>query len=247
MIGATLFAFSTITAFLLFIRVRRKNNLLKEQQKNIEDANHQLSQSLEDKEVLYKELNHRVKNNLMVLSGLIYLQQQTEKGDSKNNELYTALRNRIQTMAIVHEKLYGINSTNNINFQEYLEELIPLISNSFKKGDIIMPYSVKCMTLFLPINKAIPLALIFNELITNSIKHSTNESLAKGIEIESQTNENETIVVFKDYGPEIPTEINFSKPSSMGMKIVNLMTHQLKATLAHESTENGLKFTISFN
>lgn len=246
-IGILLFGLSTVTALLLFLRVRKNNKLLTEQQKSIELTNEMLSNSLGEKETLYKELNHRVKNNLMVLSSLIYLQQHSENSEDSINDLYTALRNRIQTMAIVHEKLYGINDTKNINFQNYLEELIPLIYSSFKKGDIIMPYTVRCMSLFLPINKAIPLALIFNELITNSIKHATNDSLAKGIEIESHTDENGTVVQFKDFGPEFPIEINFSNPSSMGMKIVNLMTQQLKATLEHQSTESGLRFTIRFN
>lgn len=246
-IGILLFGLSTVTALLLFLRVRKNNKLLTEQQKSIELTNEMLSNSLGEKETLYKELNHRVKNNLMVLSSLIYLQQHSENSEDSINDLYTALRNRIQTMAIVHEKLYGINDTKNINFQNYLEELIPLIYSSFKKGDIIMPYNVRCMSLFLPINKAIPLALIFNELITNSIKHATNDSLAKGIEIESHTDENGTVVQFKDFGPEFPIEINFSNPSSMGMKIVNLMTQQLKATLEHQSTESGLRFTIRFD
>ncbi len=245
--GTSLFAISTLTAFLLFIRVRRKNHLLNEQQKSIELTNEQLSNSLDEKELLYKELNHRVKNNLMVLSGLIYLQQEAKGGEGLDNDLYTALRNRIQTMAIVHEKLYAINSTNNINFQEYLEELIPLIYNSFKKGDIIMPYTIKCMTLFLPINKAIPLALIFNELITNSIKHSTEQSLALGVVIKSETDEAGTFIEFKDLGSEISEDINFSNTHSMGMKIVNLMTQQLKATLEHQSTQSGLIFTLKFN
>uniref|UniRef100_UPI0040471966 sensor histidine kinase n=3 Tax=Roseivirga sp. TaxID=1964215 RepID=UPI0040471966 len=246
-IGILLFGLSTVTALLLFLKVRKNNKLLTDQQKSIELTNEMLLNSLDEKEALYKELNHRVKNNLTVLSSLIYLQQHSKNSEDSINDLYTALRNRIQTMAIVHEKLYGINNAKNINFQNYLEDLIPLIYSSFRKGDIIMPYTVRCMSLFLPINKAIPLALIFNELITNSIKHSTDDSLAKGIHIESHTDENATVITFEDFGPQFPIEINFSNPSGMGMKIVNLMTQQLKATLEHQSTESGLRFTIKFN
>jgi len=244
--GSTLLAISTITSILLFLRVRGKNRQLNEQQNSIEETNKQLSNSLHEKEVLYRELNHRVKNNLMVLSGLIYLQQQSES-NTENHELYKALRNRIQTMAIVHEKLYGIESSTNINFQEYLEELVPLIYNSFKKDDTIMPYTIRCMTLFLPINKAIPLALIFNELVTNSIKHANNEALTNGILIEAESDGQETIVYYKDSGRGLPKDFDLTQSKSMGMKIVNLMSEQLRAKLSYHSSNEGLRFTISFN
>lgn len=245
-IGASLFGISTITVIILFFRVRGKNELLNEQQKNIEKSNQQLSNSLYEKEVLYKELNHRVKNNLMVLSGLIYLQQQSDPSP-ENEELYKALRNRIQTMAIVHEKLYGIDSSTNINFQDYLEELVPLIYNSLKKGDTIMPYTIRCMTLFLPIDKAIPLALIFNELITNSIKHASSDALEKGIVIEADTDNRTIRIVYQDSGRGIPEDFDITQSKSMGMKIVNLMTQQLRAKLDYKSNEQGLRFTIQFN
>lgn len=245
-IGASLFGISTITVIILFFRVRGKNELLNEQQKNIEKSNQQLSNSLHEKEVLYKELNHRVKNNLMVLSGLIYLQQQSDPSP-ENEELYKALRNRIQTMAIVHEKLYGIDSSTNINFQDYLEELVPLLYNSLKKGNTIMPYTIRCMTLFLPIDKAIPLALIFNELITNSIKHASSDALEKGIIIEADAENGTTTIVYQDSGKGIPEDFDITQSKSMGMKIVNLMTQQLRAKLDYKSSEQGLRFTIQFN
>lgn len=245
-IGSSLLAISTITTIFLFLRVRGKNRLLNVQQTSIETTNQELSKSLNEKEVLYKELNHRVKNNLMVLSGLIYLQQKSDNTE-ETNDLYTALRNRIQTMAIVHEKLYGINSSTNINFQEYLEELIPLIYNSLKKDDSIMPYTIRCMTLFLPIHKAIPLALIFNELITNSIKHATPQALKEGILIEAETDGDLVNINYSDSGKGLPDDFDLSKSESMGMKIVNLMSQQLKAKTIFPSTEKGLRFTIEFS
>ena len=244
--GTSLLALSTITSILLFLRVRGKNRLLNDQQSAIELTNHELSNSLNEKEVLYKELNHRVKNNLMVLSGLIYLQQKADKSD-QNEALYTALRNRIQTMAIVHEKLYGINSSININFQEYLEELVPLIYNSFRKDDVIMPYTIRCMTLFLPIHNAIPLALIFNELITNSIKHANSRGLEQGIVIEAETKGDEFTIQYQDFGEGLPLDFDLEKSTSMGMKIVNLMSQQLKATPVFTSSDEGLRFTITFS
>ena len=245
-IGSSLLAITTITTIFLLLRVRGKNRLLNEQQTSIEITNQELSKSLNEKEVLYKELNHRVKNNLMVLSGLIYLQQKSDNS-KETNDLYTALRNRIQTMAIVHEKLYGINSSANINFQEYLEELIPLIYNSLKKDDSIMPYTIRCMTLFLPIHKAIPLALIFNELITNSIKHASPESLKDGVIIEAETEGDEVTIKYVDYGEGLPEGFNLEKSESMGMKIVNLMSKQLKAKTSFPFAEKGLRFTIEFS
>ncbi len=243
-VSSVLLGASTLTVVLLFLRVRRKNQQLNLQQAAIESTNEQLSHSLEEKELLYRELNHRVKNNLMVLSGLIYLQQ--EEDPDGNNELYTALRNRIQTMAIVHEKLYGINSSKNINFQDYLVELVPLVFNSLKKGNGHMPFTIRCKALFLPIDKAIPLALIFNELITNSIKHSTPQSLEKGIVIQCRKENNLTIIEYSDFGPGIKGSGQSGATGSMGMRIIKLMVMQLKATLKRLPTHEGLSFEIRF-
>ncbi len=244
--GSTLLAISTLTVVFLFLRVRKKNSQLSIQQEAIAKTNEQLSYSLEEKEVLYKELNHRVKNNLMVLSGLIYLQEQTDE-DRGNHGLYGALRNRIQTMAMVHEKLYGLESTTRVNFQEYLEELSPLICNTFRKGSGHIPINISCKELSLPINKAIPLALIFNELITNSIKHLNDKALAQGISISCKNDNGSTLIEYRDHGNGLPTGFDLSASKSMGMRIVNLMIQQLKATFSHHSSDEGLRFTIRFD
>lgn len=244
--GSTLLAISTLTVVFLFLRVRKKNFQLSVQQEAIEKTNEQLSYSLEEKEVLYKELNHRVKNNLMVLSGLIYLQEQTDENESSHN-LYAALRNRIQTMAMVHEKLYGLESTTRVNFQEYLEELSPLICNTFRKGSGHIPINIDCKELSLPINKAIPLALIFNELITNSIKHLDSDALANGIFISCRNDNGATLIEYRDHGSGLPIGLELSTSKSMGMRIVNLMIQQLKATFDHTSSDEGLRFTIRFD
>ena len=149
-------------------------------------------------------------------------------------------------MAIVHEKLYGINSSKNINFQDYLEELVPLVFNSLKKGNGHMPFTIQCKALFLPIDKAIPLALIFNELITNSIKHSTPQSLEKGIVIQCRKENNLTIIEYSDFGPGIKGSGQSGATGSMGMRIIKLMVMQLKATLKRLPTHEGLSFEIRF-
>lgn len=244
---AFLFLSGILVISKLFLNVRKSNNQLKNQQEEIAEKNEKLSRSVEEKELLYKELNHRVKNNLMVLSSLIYLQQESDQQlDEESRYLYQSLRNRIQTMAIVHEKLYGENSSPYINLEEYLKELAPLIFRSLHKGRIDdFPMQISCQNVNLPINQAIPLALVFNELITNSIKHGTEESLRKGIQIESNRDQQVTRIKYSDFGKGVAEALNLEKTKSMGMKIIKLMTKQLKATIRQLSTTEGLSFEIT--
>lgn len=231
----------------LFANTKKNNQRLKQQQRTIEDKNQALSQVIEEKETLYKELNHRVKNNLMVLSGLIYLQKESdENATPERAELYDSLRNRIQTMAIVHEKLYGNNGAAYVDFEDYLKELITLIFVSFTQQNTeSIPFTISCMDLKLPIGQAIPLALTFNELITNSIKHGSEELLEKGIEITSKVNAQEIKINYTDSGKGIPPSFDLNESKTMGMRIIKLMIIQLKGKVEFPKVESGFKAEIT--
>jgi len=225
----------------LFLRIRKNNVNLKSQQRIIRRTNEELTKAVEERELLYKELNHRVKNNLMVLSGLIYIQEETD-GNEENKKLYEVLRLRIQSIALVHEKLYGMNTTTEINFQEFLRELISLNFSTLKGGSEISS-SVACQNLKVPIDEAIPLALIFNELINNVKKHALNNG-ASSIQIKAKQTPEEIDICFKDSGRGLPKNFDWRQSSSMGMKIIHLMSQQLKASAKFENEADGLLFEI---
>lgn len=240
-VAALLFLVLGGTAMALFYSVRKNNQVLSDQQKIIEATNNELSNALVQKNVLFKELNHRVKNNLTVLSGLVYLQESSDINGSKST-LYQSLRHRIESMAIVHQNLYEFNDAVNVNFQQYLEQLINNIAGAFSIGDKVSS-EIDCDGLMVDINKAVPLAMIINELVTNSFKYAFSGDSKDKIKINSRIEGGKRIICYADNGPGL-SEQDLEKPKSLGMRLVNLMTNQLKGTLVYEGNENGAVFRI---
>ena len=240
---AIIFSSLALFTFSLLRKVRRSNVILTESQEAIQQSNLELKEVISEKEILYKELNHRVKNNLTVLSGLIYMQEDLMK-DENGRKLYKTLRNRIQTMAYVHEKLYSLTNSTKINFQDYLSELVPVLYESQTKTNIILDFQLNCRSLQLNIDKAIPLALIFNELITNTVKHGTSTQGKNLISIEATCLENNFRIEYKDSGPGLPPDYDIRKKDSMGIKIINMMITQLKARITQNSSKQGITYII---
>lgn len=234
----------------LFIRVRKKNALLNLQQITIKEKNLALEESVEEKEVLYKELNHRVKNNLMVLSSLIYLQQENEVHKTpEKDSLFDSLKYRIQSMAIVHKKLYGSDGATSVNLSSYIEELALLIVTSSVQNIEEIPIRIESDQIMLLLSEAIPLALILNELITNTVKHVNEKNLREGIDFKCSKSGKMLHMHYQDYGNGLPTGYKLDSYNSMGMKIIILMTRQLKGTYEIPESKNGfsIHFSIPFS
>ncbi len=240
----TLFSFLIAgLGLFLFLRFRLKNRKLNEQQQIIEETNVELKTALDEKDVLFKELNHRVKNNLTVLSGLVFLQEANETEDGPKQTMAT-LRNRIQAMAMVHEKLYSITTAKEIAFQDYLEELIPALIQSLSKQSIDVQTDIDCQGLTLPIDEAVPLALIFNEWITNSLKYASQDSKTLSIQITGNKRESGFFVIYADNGPGLDHKKPIN-PQSMGLKLIDMLVKQLNGEIEQNSSDKGLKFEVT--
>jgi two-component sensor histidine kinase len=232
---------AVVSAF-LFFRFRKKNALLRLQQETIRNTNAKLTDAIDQKNVLYKELNHRVKNNLTILSGLIYLQESGEKSE-KQKDLYKTLRERIQSMALVHQNLYEFNEALKINFQEYLRQLIPNIAAAFSNG-VKTSTEISCDNLIIEMDEAVPLAIIINEIITNSFKHAFRVGTVGQIQLWSETTNGKRVIHYRDNGPGMPNDYENINTQSLGMRLVKLMILQLKASLKYEGDQNGVYFKI---
>lgn len=232
----------TFVSVSLFFRFRKKNALLRSQQDIIQKTNAQLTNAVNQKNVLYRELNHRVKNNLTILSGLIYLQESIEK-DPGHQKLYQTLRHRIQSMAIVHQHLYAFNEAQNINFHEYLRQLLPEIAAAYN-GDKDVNTSISCNNLVVTIDEAVPMAMIINELITNSFKHAFQSSTKGEIKIWSGMEDEKRTIHYKDNGVGMPQNIEGEGLQSLGMHLINLMVQQLKGKLFYEGGSDGVYYRI---
>ena len=165
-----IFGVSILLLVGLFIFYKNAKKLSK-QKDEINNKNLDLKVTLKQNEVLLKEVHHRVKNNLTILSGLFYLQEKETKNKEDENFLKEC-QNRINSMAMVHQKLYQTGDMSKINFGLYCKELLSSLSNSFFSKEKEIVFKIDHDEVFLDIEKAIPLALIITELVTNSFKYA---------------------------------------------------------------------------
>jgi PAS domain S-box-containing protein len=211
-------------------------------------AEEQIRASLREKEVLLKEIHHRVKNNLQVISSLLNLQARY----SKNKEVMNILResqDRIDSMALVHEKLYQSREIARIDFADYLYNLTDslLISYGVKSNDIVLNLDVD--NVLIGVDTAIPCGLIVSELVSNSLKYAFTSG-GKGeirVELHSHDRDNFTLIVGDD-GIGFPENLDFKKTESLGLQLVCTLTEQLDGWI--ELTRNksrGTEFRIFFS
>lgn len=206
----------------------------------------QIQESIEEREILIKEVHHRVKNNLQIISSLINLQTRY----LSNNNSITQLRetkNRVISMALIHEILYQSESVSRINFQKYIDSLVEKLSNTYKIDPDKINIEVKADNIYLNLQKGIPCSLIMNELISNSFKYAFPEGReGKGQIIVSLTKkDDEYTLIIKDNGIGLPPGVDFDKTKSVGLQLVHVLTLQIKGEIDYKS-ENGAEFILKF-
>ncbi|RPI76273.1 MAG: response regulator, partial [Ignavibacteriales bacterium] len=185
--------------------------------------------SLLEKEVLLKEIHHRVKNNLQVISSLLNLQSNSIN-DPESFEIFRESQNRIKSMALIHEKLYKSKNLLQINLEEYINDLISNVYQSYFGGSNHLPLKLKVKDIFLSVDTAISIGLIINELISNALKHAFNDNEVPNGEIEVHLNnevQNIYCLIVKDNGRGIPDNFNYKDPKTLGLRLVNSLVHQL--------------------
>ncbi|MDD1764009.1 MAG: PAS domain S-box protein [Methanobacteriaceae archaeon] len=203
-----------------------------------------IENSLKEKEILLKEIHHRVKNNLQIISSLISLQS-NRIDDEETLHLFRKTKNRIQSMALVHEKLYQSGDFTRINLAEYIQDLVLNILGSYQSSERIT-LEMDCEPVWININTAIPCALIINELVTNSIKHAFPHDKTGKIIIKLHQRDDQIIITCTDTGVGLPDDINLLQTSTLGLKLVRALTQQLKGKIKILSTP-GTSFEIYIN
>lgn len=215
---------------------------------DITDRKHsemQLKDSLRQKEILLKEIHHRVKNNLLVVTSLLDLQAMQVSEDSVLKVLKES-KNRVLSMALIHEKLYSSPDLSRVNFRDYLESLVNTLFTSYQARSSKIQHQVFAETIFLNIETANPCGLIVNELISNIVKHAFPEGESGRVEVRLSRNDENTIcLTVSDDGVGIPEEIDIHKTTSLGIQLVTLLSRQIRATVELKR-DGGTTFTISF-
>lgn len=204
-----------------------------------------LKVSLKEKEVLLKEVYHRVKNNLQITSSLLELQSAHVR-DEYDRELFRESQNRLSTMAMIHEQLYKTDNLSSINMQNYITSLVTGLLQSYDAGDVTSDIRVDD-TLF-TLDTAIPLGLIINEIVTNSLKYAFKKQDDKQNRLTIRLNkrsESMMQLTVADNGPGLPPKNIIESKKSLGMELIDALTSQLGGNL-DISNDGGAVFSITF-
>lgn len=202
--------------------------------------------SLKEKEILLREVHHRVKNNMQVVSSILNLQS-SYVSDEYALTLLKESQNRIKTMAYIHESLYQNKSFTSVNFSDYIYTLVNNIvqSYSYSREKIKLDLQIEKITLSL--DSSIPAGLIVNELITNSIKHAFPGTREGTISVNLRCENNFVILSVKDDGVGFADGVDFEHSNSLGLQLVNTLIEQIEGKLKFNSgKETGTKIQVAF-
>ena len=235
------------------------------------EAEERIKASLREKEVLLKEIHHRVKNNLQVVSSLLYLQSERISEPAILGMLQDS-RNRIRSMALVHERLYQAEDLSRIDFSEYVSDLANHLLGSYCLDPSAVTLEVIADDVVLDVNTAVPCGLIINELVSNSLKHAfpsysavqadplvpagghreggpwrTTDSGTDKIRIELCLDAGGQLqLLVSDSGVGLPEALDFRNTESLGLLLVNSLVHQLRGTV-ELNRQDGTEFRIMFS
>ncbi|NMO08268.1 sensor histidine kinase [Methanobacterium subterraneum] len=228
----------------IYAELGRLNNELTNAQRELTKKNIQLTKLNQQKEMLIKEVHHRVKNNLMIISSLLNLQSNYLK-DEESKEIFKESQNRAKSMALIHERLYRSADLKNIDFKEYITTLANDLYRTYVKDPSRVALELNIQDVNIDINAAIPLGLILNELITNSMKHAFPNGKDGAVSISFGKNDDEFILKVSDDGIGFPSDLDYTKTNSLGMQLVNSLTNQINGKIELDK-DHGTKFTITF-
>ncbi|MBN1501211.1 MAG: PAS domain S-box protein [Spirochaetes bacterium] len=204
-----------------------------------------LENSLIEKEILLKEIHHRVKNNLQLISSMLGLQQRQIE-EKKYRDLFIESQNRIKAIAIIHEKLYQSKDLSNINFKEYVQSFLNYLYQVYQDiaHEITMENNID--NIFMPVDIAIPCGLLINEITSNAFKHAFKDQNKGKIIINLSKTDNLYSIFISDNGSGISEELDISNSSTLGMKLIAAFIEQLNGK--YEIIKNpGTSYKITFN
>ncbi|NVB79773.1 MAG: PAS domain S-box protein [Kofleriaceae bacterium] len=210
----------------------------------VEERTHALVDALTEKEALLKEIHHRVKNNLQVISSMLRLQARRIPMPELR-DVFDESQQRIQTIALVHERLYQSRDLSNIGFDDYLKSLVENVMYAQNATDRGVTAITEVTGVSLPIQIAIPCGLIVNELVTNSLKHAFPGDRTGTITVSMQSEGNKIELSVADDGVGLPANVDPSKAKTLGLDLVYTFAEQLDATVAVRSAR-GTAFTLRF-
>lgn len=235
----SLFLVSSLCFILIIIVIARGNRRNKR-------INQELSYSIDEKQILFKEVHHRVKNNFQIISSLLNLQQGIEENPRSKKVLVDA-QGRIQSMALVHEMLYRKNEVKKIDFSVYAEELVSSIVSSFRNAKTELTYTIESSHESFDLELAVPLGLILNEAVTNSVKYAFEGRSEGNIFIQLKPIDSKNyLLLIRDDGVGIPDEFINGARETLGIELINILCEQLGGAVQIQN-QQGTEIRAVFN
>ncbi|MBJ7881354.1 sensor histidine kinase [Gelidibacter salicanalis] len=234
-----------IIIFYQFLKNTTLNRNLNLANSQINTKNSELEKSLFKIQTLIKEIHHRVKNNMQMISGVLSLQQEENNDEAVKSALEQS-KSRIHSMALVHEKLYGSVSLKEIKIKEYTEQLLEFVEEiiGVKDLNIIKTITIDDALIFNG-DTTSNLGLMLNELVTNSYKHAFEMDKVNTLEISIAKKEDHYELIYIDSGAGLPEGYNFEDSESLGMQLILILADQLNGHMTYTNNEKSI-FTIHF-
>lgn len=205
----------------------------------------QLRTSLTEKEVLLKEVHHRVKNNLQIISTLLELQSELIR-DAKDRELVQDSRNRIHSMSLLHQKLYQSKSFAYVDVRGYLEELTNHLLASTVADPSLIRLTIAAQDVFLSMDEMIPCGLIVNELVANALKHAFPGDCPGHITVSCSQGSGVVVLTVADDGIGLPADLEIANAETLGLQLVTMLARQLRGRLVIVEAVVGTTISVSF-
>jgi two-component sensor histidine kinase len=216
------------------------------------NAEEKLVASIQEKEVLLREIHHRVKNNLQLISGLLDMTRM-RSSDESTTGILTDMMLKIQTMAQIHTRLYESKQFGKISLTGQIQDQIRGLSNIYSRKETEICCEISPGEVFLPVDQAIPCALVVNEILSNAYKHAFKGKKHGTIEISAVLEKGRIRITVRDDGIGLPADFDISRTNSLGLKLIRtLVQYQLKGSLMFrsqnitEKCQKGTEITMEF-
>ena len=207
------------------------------------DAEEKIKESLKEKELLLREIHHRVKNNMQIISSLLNLQSNYVEDEEAVKTLKES-QSRVKSMALVHEKLYNSNNLANIDFVGYVKSLVSNLVYTYVKDPEKIRIKTEGSDIHLNMDTSVPCGLIINELVTNSIKHAFPNGMGEII-VKLDHSHDEFFITVTDNGAGFPEDLDFRNTKTLGLQLVNSLVNQIDGSITL-SVDGGTSFSIKF-
>lgn len=242
-------------AFFIFFKTRLNkieqqkkelSTLVNERTKELNANKNELLILLQQKEVLLKEIHHRVKNNLTVISSLLELQSDNTLDENAKATLLQST-NRVRSIALIHQKLYQHQNFANIELQEFVNDLYKQIASVMSSTNTKITFKNDIENILIDIDTSVPMGLIINELITNSFKYAFHNNQKPLIQVKlSSLSKDNYQFIYIDNGKGLPTNFKIEEASSLGMQLMQMLATQLSGTFQYQRKDDLSIFTITF-